>query len=247
MIPNFKTYIKESVWGGILDRGTGKLRKEDDINHLDTEEFAEYLKTHYKVKNDLFGIKYAPSESIHVDLFCDLKNNSYRGVYIDVDDHKLYTTQNSIRQWPEHLLHIINKKYERIDTIEYVYIKPKRHKVDNNFFLDFIDTIISNSETPLLKKIDVNESIWGGMLDRGSGDKIRKEDDVDGLDFKEFSDYLKNHYEVQVDNSFFEIEQWIKTGTNIGNISIPIEANNQEDTPNLGNRMLNIQIDLNGF
>ena len=74
-------------------------------------------------------------------------------------------------------------------------------------------------------KTYLRESVWGGILDRGAGDKIRKEDDVDGLDFKEFSDYLKNHYEVQVDNSFFEIGQWIKPGTNIGNISIPIKLN----------------------
>ena len=50
MIPNFKTYITESLLGKILDRGAGEtVRKEDDINLLDVDEFIEYLKKSYKV------------------------------------------------------------------------------------------------------------------------------------------------------------------------------------------------------
>ena len=50
MIPDFKTYIKESIWSDIQDRSMGKtVRKEDDINLLDVDEFIEYLKKSYKV------------------------------------------------------------------------------------------------------------------------------------------------------------------------------------------------------
>ena len=43
MIPNFKTYITESLWGKILDRGAGEIiRKEDKI--LTKEQLVEALK-----------------------------------------------------------------------------------------------------------------------------------------------------------------------------------------------------------
>ena len=53
MIPDFKTYITESIWGKVLDRGAGEtVRKEDDIDHLDINELCEYLKTIYKTDSD---------------------------------------------------------------------------------------------------------------------------------------------------------------------------------------------------
>ena len=40
MIPDFKTFIKESIWADMQDRSAGEtVRKEDDIEHLDYEEF----------------------------------------------------------------------------------------------------------------------------------------------------------------------------------------------------------------
>ena len=45
MIPDFKTFIKESIWSDMQDRSAGEtVRKEDDIDNLDTYEFIEYLK-----------------------------------------------------------------------------------------------------------------------------------------------------------------------------------------------------------
>lgn len=48
MIPNFKTYIKESVWNDIRRRGNGTdIKKEDDINNMDMSEFCNYLYLNY--------------------------------------------------------------------------------------------------------------------------------------------------------------------------------------------------------
>ena len=45
-----KKHINESIWSDIQDRSMGKtVRKEDDINLLDVDEFIEYLKKSYKV------------------------------------------------------------------------------------------------------------------------------------------------------------------------------------------------------
>ena len=44
MIPDFKTYIKESVWGDIRRRGNGTdIKKEDDINQLNSTDFFSYI------------------------------------------------------------------------------------------------------------------------------------------------------------------------------------------------------------
>ena len=40
----------------------------------------------------------------------------------------------------------------------------------------------------------LDESVWGGMLDRSTGDTIRKEDDVNLLDRDGLYDYLTSHY-----------------------------------------------------
>ena len=41
----------------------------------------------------------------------------------------------------------------------------------------------------------LSESIWSDMQDRSSGDTIRKEDDIDHLDYVEFFTYLQEHYQ----------------------------------------------------
>lgn len=50
-----------------------------------------------------------------------------------------------------------------------------------------------------LSKID--ESVWGGILDRGAGNTKRKEDDVNHLDMSEMYEYIKNTYEM-IDNKY---------------------------------------------
>ena len=47
-----------------------------------------------------------------------------------------------------------------------------------------------------MKKLSniLDESVWGGMLDRSTGDTIRKENDINNLDGDGLTDYLKKHY-----------------------------------------------------
>ena len=50
MIPDFKTYLKESIWADIHKRSNGvQIRKEDDyIDKLDFNEFIQYLDDTYE-------------------------------------------------------------------------------------------------------------------------------------------------------------------------------------------------------
>ena len=41
-----------------------------------------------------------------------------------------------------------------------------------------------------MKKL--SESIWSDMQDRSAGETVRKEDDIDNLDYVEFFTYLTN-------------------------------------------------------
>ena len=53
MIPNFKTYITEGVWGNISKRAEGTQdRKEDNIDNMDISEFYNYLKNTYSFLGD---------------------------------------------------------------------------------------------------------------------------------------------------------------------------------------------------
>ena len=94
-------------------------------------------------------------------------------------------------------------------------------------------------------KTFINESIWSDLQDRSSGEVTRKEDDINNLDFEEFVNYLKDTYEVTIQPDFFQIGSWyIGGGNGVGNISIPIEKNNSDETPNLSNRMLMLKKDI---
>ena len=64
------------------------------------------------------------------------------------------------------------------------------------------------------KLSEITESIWGKVLDRGAGDTVRKEDDVNLLDKDELCDYLKKHYKGIVPFAFISNEY--------GTLSVPI-------------------------
>ena len=64
------------------------------------------------------------------------------------------------------------------------------------------------------KLSEITESIWGKVLDRGAGDTIRKEDDVNLLDSDGLYDYLKKHYKGILPFAFIM--------NNYGMLSVPI-------------------------
>ena len=89
-------------------------------------------------------------------------------------------------------------------------------------------------------KTYITESIWGKVLDRGAGDTIRKEDDINNLDFYEFVEYLKNTYEINDTTGFFGIDIFPTMGTDVINVSVPIEEKDIYIEQRSGNRTLTI-------
>ena len=73
--------------------------------------------------------------------------------------------------------------------------------------------------------IKLSESIWSDMQDRSAGDVVRKEDDINHLDYVEFFTYLTEHYKPKSkkDNEKIGGRTPI-TNMNVIEIFIPIES-----------------------
>lgn len=55
-----------------------------------------------------------------------------------------------------------------------------------------------------MKKLSkINESMWGDIYRRNSGEVVRKEDDINILDIDTFFEYLKEHYKVDDNYSVY--------------------------------------------
>lgn len=235
MIPDFKTYIGESVWGKVLDRGAGEtIRKEDDVNHMDFDTFADYIKDKYSEKGDWFSIgESSDKKSRHIEI--DIISG------IDLSFHMFDGEINTI------LIQNNSNKYVDVPGLKKIFnvnilgsstfsVVEKNWTKSNNTFVKLIEFFLEKK---------TNESVWGKVLDRGAGDIIRKEDDINHLDFYEFVEYLKNAYEVDDPSGFFEIGLFPTMGTDVINVSIPIEKKDIYTEQRYGNRMLTIGYDTN--
>jgi hypothetical protein len=126
-----------------------------------------------------------------------------------------------------------------------IYPKDQvRVPVTNKFFIEVLDFILDRIDAPLEQQIEkisnIKESIWSDIQDRSTGETIRKEDDIDNLDFYEFVEYLKNTYENDDTTGFFKIGLFPTMGTDVINVSIPIEKKDNYTEQRNGNRMLTI-------
>ena len=199
--------LSESVWGGILDRGAGnKIRKEDDINNLDGEGLYDYIKSHYKLFNTI-DMTYLP-ESSRIDVPIFMRGGS-RELSFNYEKKVVFTNYfmpYSISGLFPKLTHRFTVKADSDENPSLYMIYPKddvRTEVTNRFFIEVIDFLLENipENDRCIEKI-VEESVWGGILDRGSGETIRKEDGVDNMDPEKFKEYLKTLYKPLVDYAF---------------------------------------------
>ena len=73
-----------------------------------------------------------------------------------------------------------------------------------------------------MKKL--SESVWVDIHKRSNCELDRKEESIDSLDYNEFFQYLKDHYEVCVPDpdNFYQIGQWLDPNTMVGNIAIAV-------------------------
>ena len=226
--------LSESIWSDIQDRSMGKtIRKEDDIDLLDINEFCEYLKTIYKVDsdNDISVIKIEDNMYLTICLYED-EYGYYRYIYYDGD---YINTQLDVIETLKCLLEFERKfsiKFNENDfVVNCIDIYPKdkaRIPVTNKFFIEVLDFILDRINTPLEQKIkkisNIKESIWSDIQDRSAGDTVRKEDDIDNLNYEEFFTYLTEHYQPKSKKGNEKISGRTPImDTDIFEIFIPIE------------------------
>ena len=183
-----KKVVNESIWADIYDRSTGEtVRKEDDVNLLDLEDFYAYIKEHYKTK-----VEYIDLDSM----------GPGNGDVIDVD-----ITENIILFYKPKRGHILLSwsrvkipfpffdeladrfKIENPNSMRRI-ITEKDGSCTNKTFIDVIDFFLGHKESL------INESIWADIYDRSTGDTVRKEDDIENLGRDELFDYIFSIYEL---------------------------------------------------
>ena len=163
MIPDFKTYITESIWSDMQDRSMGKtVRKEDDINLLDVDEFIEYLKKSYKVliPDRIIGFyiedhKCKISIPIEMNDYNETPNmgNRILSIIIDLEpggEISIMPNMYVFRLYPREIQKTFGDKY--IINTSTRTLTPKDKIVNNSVIVDVIDKLLGMVENPILKK-----------------------------------------------------------------------------------------------
>ena len=157
MIPDFKTFIKESIWSDIQDRSAGDtVRKEDAINIFDCYELYDYIFDLYKSidiyplplvsstsqTRTYFSIPIFRTSNIVYRLTCTFDNDKISNITlmaIDID----------VKDFKQALIDNFNVKTRDNGSLT---ITAKDGTVSNQVCMDLIKTIVENAPHPYLKK-----------------------------------------------------------------------------------------------
>ena len=165
MIPNFKTYIKESIWSDIQDRSAGEtVRKEDDVDRLNYDEFFVYLTEHYKSKSKKINEEIGGRTSIMymdiVEIFIPIESIDGMIKTLLIEMNKNNNSVVSMATSPTLFDKYVN--LERMLSNNYtlttsklssrIYLKSKK-KTTNKTVVDLIDTFLVVVDNPILEKI----------------------------------------------------------------------------------------------
>ena len=166
MIPTFKTYIKESIWGDIRKKSLGQEeRLENDVNLMDYEELGNYILENYNLADeDGLCWSYTKGISSGIGIFIirlDDNDNLLEYFTVEDDDSKRVTVYPNIEKLDPNLHNKLKETYELYDTedrmgmMSLLGIDPKDGRnVDNKFFIEVLNFIIDNLDSKYRKIID---------------------------------------------------------------------------------------------
>ena len=152
MIPDFKTYIKESIWSDMQDRSAGdKIRKEDDVNLLDIDGLCDYLNKHYK-RTTPFAFITNIGGILSVPIIRDTANNCVMYNYkLEIKSVSIvYEIVNQV----DGLLNLLYDNFSIKEITGLYWLSPKDgSEITNKFFIDVIDFLLENiPNSPKYKK-----------------------------------------------------------------------------------------------
>ena len=211
MIPDFKTFIKESIWSDIQDRSMGKtVRREDDVNLMSGEDFCDYLNDNY-ISKSKYKILYSEhSKCIHIPIL-----NKFIGVLLnlsyDYEDNIITMNYDEVESLcPELCKKIkenfkVDKEYVNIGYTKFIIFPPDGSECTNRFFIDVINFIIDNADENVLsiKKKYINESIWSDIQDRSMGKTVREEDKI--ITNEELKNRIQKLYKEQGEGDTLDV------------------------------------------
>ena len=190
MIPDFKTYLKESIWSDMQDRGSGELqKKEDDINNLSLEGLCSYLNENYTCRDDncIFCQTMDDTLILTVALYWSLGATGY--LFYTGEEIAIYKSSIDTLRCRGKLTYNYATSFDKHSTT--ISPKDKSIPVNNKFFievLDFFIDIVSKSGFKQQIKKKLSESIWSDMQDRGTGDLEKTEDKIPVEEMEDFID-----------------------------------------------------------
>ena len=159
--------LDESVWMDIHKQSTGDIeRREDDVNLMDFDTFAEYIKDAYSEKSDWFAIRESEdgkSRHIEIDIISgiDLSFNEVNGKIYNI----LVQSSNKYVDVPG-LKKVFNVNVLGSSTYS---VLEKDWKKSNNTFVKLIEFFLDKK---------TNESVWMDIHKQSAGDTERKEDEL---------------------------------------------------------------------
>ena len=189
MIPNFKTYLKESVWGDIRKKSLGKEERTEDslsyLNDMNVDDFVHFLWTAYPSTPQ--GKKTSVSEWDNSNIIgfpIIIDNSKPASIFLyDYKKRKKWIGINSsfMTDYPD-IISIIEKEYKT--TMEgrkviKIYKDDPYENINNMDFIKLIDYLIANIDTSkhtLARTERISESVWGDLRKKSLGHESREED-----------------------------------------------------------------------
>ena len=170
MIPNFKTYLRESHWSEMNKRSQGiTVRKEDDVNLMDNEAFLSYLRKNYKVNVSDANIGMSEEldddgktvcEYIYIPIYSPRPNDNTTLFKIFSPSNMVQIPKCMIDEYPSlynELCNVFSVLEDNYFGDYFMNLEPKnKGDVDNKFFLkvmDFIIDYMNSDNNPRIKKI----------------------------------------------------------------------------------------------
>ena len=175
MIPDFKTYLKESLWADVQSQASGEVvKKEDDIDLMDMDRFFDYINEHYETTSPLFKIrKYDLLDEILIPLYCEsseprpIHHISLEINYGETPDETEVILNNRLISSTPDVYEILRDNFNVFDHEasgergRYITVYPKGKGEDtiigNSFALTVVDFLLEAAESKgkykiLLKK-----------------------------------------------------------------------------------------------
>ena len=167
MIPDFRTYVNESVWADIHKRSNGSSVRKEDI----LKDIYEYLTSKYNTTEDKIELDYKDdNETIYIPIFRFY--NTYATLWIFSDkinfsainpnkymDLPVKKMKDKLNTFYENLVDNYSAKIEEFNCIRdcwYTFeLKPlgKKGIVTKEFCTDVIDFILENIDDKITKLI----------------------------------------------------------------------------------------------